>query len=136
MEKRYKYVLYSLSLALLLTIALFLIFYPSENSLGRFFGISIVYIYITYVCLYIGIFALILRFIPAIKMTNTFFYISIGTFNLLIGLLTTYLYFLEAANRQWLNKSLINLFIGFLILTDVLFFSSAAEQPDSSSQNK
>lgn len=131
MQNRFKYVLYSIGLAIVAAILLFLFFYPSTSSLGKFFTVSIIYIYIVYTFLFLGAATLVLRFF-SVRISDKFFYTAIGTFNIMIGLLTSYLYFINAVELQWLNKSLMNLFLGFIMLVDSLILSSWKKSERSS----
>ena len=100
----------------------FLFFYPSTSDLGKGFTVSIFYMFFRYVFIGIGCIVIVLRFLKVIK-NSSYWYIMPGVFNLFIGILAIVLYSQGEAELAWLNKCLINLLLGFLILADAYFYN-------------
>ncbi len=101
---------------------IFLLFYGNNNGLGKSFGVAVIYIITRNVVLVVGGIVLLSRIFKLIKKNTHLFYVLIGTVNLSVGILCIFLYFLQQADMQWLNKCLLNLLVGFLIVSDTLFF--------------
>lgn len=101
--------------------AIVFILFRGNNGLGKGFGVAVMYIYTRNVALAIGALTLLLRTLRLVNNAN-FFYILFGTLNLCIAVVCLVLYFLERADMQWLNKCLLNMLVGFVVIADVCFF--------------
>ena len=97
----------------------FIAFYPDRQGLGSTFSVSVIYVFTAYGSLTVGVILLILRIIKVWKNRSALLYVLIGVINIAIGLIAVSMYFSHMANREWLNKSLLNLLLGVLIISDV-----------------
>lgn len=100
---------------------IFLFFYGNDNGLGKSFGVAVMYMITRNVVLVLGVAALLARIFKLVKENSHLFYIITGTINFCVGILCIALYFLHQADMPWLNKCLLNLLAGFLIIADTFF---------------
>ena len=101
----------------------FLLFYPAKNGLGDFFAVSIMFIITQYAMLIAGVVVLLLRLFKVIKSGRGFWVTFTIETNILIALFSILLYCLHKSDLVWLNRSLLNLLIGVLLLADFLLFN-------------
>ena len=120
---KYHNLLLSCGIIVLSTIAILFLYYPSSSDLGPKFGVSIIYILISYTVLPLGIFVLILRLFRLLKKNTGLIYIFLGIINLFIGLLAVYLFFTGIVEMSWLNRCFLNLLVGFVIISDAFIIS-------------
>ena len=102
----------------------FLFFYPATNGLGKGFNVVIMYMITAYIALVSGVLMLFLRLLRILKNNNSVVYILVGVLNAVAGILTVVLYMSHNVDLSWLNKCLLNLLAGFLILTDVFILNN------------
>ncbi len=100
----------------------YLLFYPSTNGMGDFFGVSIMYIITTYTMLIVGALVLLLRFVKILQSGHTFVVVLSMELNIVIGVTSIILYVFNKADLPWVNKSLLNLLVGVLLLGDCILF--------------
>lgn len=124
LSKKYRSFLISLAIIAAYISIIFLLFYGNNNGLGKSFGVAVIYIITRNVVLVVGGIVLLSRIFKLIKSNTHLIYILIGTVNLSVGILSIVLYFLQQADMQWLNKCLLNLLLGFLIVSDTIFLGT------------
>ena len=121
-SNRNRNLLISIVILFIVVIITMLFFYPSPNHLGKGFDLAIVFIYSRNVLLGAGFLAILLRLFRVFS-NYSLWYIMPGVFNLSIGIIGILLYILGEAELSWLNKCLVNLLLGFVMLTDTLFLN-------------
>ena len=121
MTLKYRNLLISIGIVAAWVLVNFIAFYPDRQGLGSTFSISVIFIFTSYASLILGVMFLLLRIIKIWKNPSALFYVLIGVVNITIGLIAIAMYFSHMADREWLNKSLLNLLVGVLIITDVFF---------------
>ena len=119
MTLKYRNLLISIGIVAVWVLVSFIAFYPDEQGLGSTFSVSVLYIFTAYGCLVLGVIFILLRIIKVWKNRDALLYVLMGVANIAIGLIAIALYTLNLADREWLNKSLLNLLIGVLIVADV-----------------
>ncbi len=124
LSKNYRSFLISLAIIAAYISIILLLFYGNNNGLGKSFGVAVIYIITRNVVLVVGGIVLLARIFKLIKSNTHLIYILIGTVNLSVGILSIVLYFLQQADMQWLNKCLLNLLLGFLIVSDTIFLGT------------
>ncbi len=100
----------------------FMLFYPASNGLGDFFSVSVMYIITQYTMLIVGIVVLVLRIFKIIKSGRSFWVTLTMETNILLAMFSILLYILHKSDLVWLNRSLLNLLLGVLLLADFLLF--------------
>ena len=118
MPIRTKNLIISLGIVALLGVLVVLLFYPGKGNLGATFGIATIFILISYFTLPLAVIALILRVARLLKANYGLPYILVGVANIIIGVIAIFLYFFYHIELTWLNKFLLNLLVGTLILSD------------------
>lgn len=119
MSLKYRNLLISIAIVAVWVLVNFIAFYPDKQGLGSTFGVSILYMLTGYGALMLGVLLLLLRIFKIWKNPGALLYVLIGVVNIAIGLIAIGLYFFHLADREWLNKSLLNLLVGVLIISDV-----------------
>jgi hypothetical protein len=104
----------------------FLLFYPGSSGLGNFFNLAVLLIFTYYLAVGGGIILLLLRVLKWLKDKYSLIYILTGAFNLFLACVGICLYFMHKAGIDWLHNSLGNLFVAFLVLTDVFILPANA----------
>lgn len=117
--------LVTLLAALLLS---FLFFYPSESNLGKGFTLSVFFVIGRNVFIGLGLLAFVLR-IFRIVPNSSYWYIMPAIFNLFIGVFALFLYSTNQMEMSYFNKCLINLLIGFILLSDSYFLHFISRKP-------
>lgn len=120
-DMKYKKLLISIGIIAAWILIVILFFNRSNNGLGKEFSIAVMYMVTRNVAIVVGAIALLFRILKLIKVNTNILYVLIGTLNLSVGILCIVLYALKQADMQWLNKCLINLLVGFLIIADTMF---------------
>lgn len=120
LTKKYINLLISLGIIAAYVSLIFLLFYGNNNGLGKSFGVAVMYMLTRNVALVLGGIALLTRIFKLVKGNSNLFYVLTGTVNLCVGVLCIALYFFHQADMPWLNKCLLNLLIGFLIVADTV----------------
>lgn len=118
LNKKTRHLIISFGIISFWVIFNFLFFYPATNGMGRAFNLAIMYILTRNFALYGGLAVLLLRLLTVIKSNTNVLYIFMGTLNLIVGIFCIILYYLSLADLPWLHDCLLNLLIGFVILTD------------------
>lgn len=116
----YKKLLISIGIIAAWILVIFLIFYRDNNGLGKGFGIAVIYMITRNVAVVVGAIALLCRISKLMKNNTNILYILTGTLNLSVGIICIVLFVLKQADMQWLNKCLINMLVGFLIIADTM----------------
>ena len=124
MKQKWNYIGYSLILIALLSCAIVLVFYPGNSELGPDFNVFVISLFIRYLVLWGGIGIILLRLIGIIKKNNNLVYIFLGTFNLCLGVFGWILYIKNEMVITFLHKSILNLFVGVIILIDVFLLKT------------
>jgi hypothetical protein len=104
------------------TLLAILLFYKDTNGMGKWFTLSILYMYARYAFLVIGTLLLLGRVLKLIKRPYALGYILAGVVNIFVALVAVVLYFSTGSDVAWLNACLLNLLVGVLIMAD--FFLS------------
>jgi len=118
---KYKKLLISIGIIAAWILVIFLFFYRDNNGLGKGFGVAVMYMITRNVAVVVGAIALLCRISKLMKNNINILYILIGTLNLSVGIICIVLFVLKQADMQWLNKCLINMLVGFLIIADTIF---------------
>jgi len=121
----YKKLLISIGIIAAWILIIFLFFYRDDNGLGKGFGVAVMYMITRNVAVVVGAIALLCRILKLMKNNTNISYILIGTLNLSVGIICIVLFVLKQADMQWLNKCLINMLVGFLIIADTMFIKRA-----------
>lgn len=100
----------------------FLLFYPATNGLGDLFTVSVMFVITQYTMLIAGIVVLLLRLLKVIKSGRSFLATLTMEANIIIALFSILLYSLHKTDLVWLNRSMLNLLIGVLLLADFVLF--------------
>ena len=100
----------------------FILFYPAKNGLGDFFSVTVMFIITEYTMLIAGIVVLVLRLFKVIKSGHSFLVTFTMETNILIAILSILLYILHKSDLVWVNRSLLNLLVGVLLLADFVLF--------------
>lgn len=103
----------------------FVLFYPARNGLGDLFTVALMFMFTEYTMLLAGVLILLLRLFKIIQSGRNFWVIFGLEINLLTGIFSILLFFLHKADLSWLNRSLLNLFIGVLLLADYLLYGTS-----------
>ena len=98
-----------------------LLIYPSDSPLGTFFEAVIVLMVMYYLAIAYGILLLLLRLFRFLKGNRSLIYVLAGTLNIFLAIVGITLFATDQADQEWLHKSIANLFVGFLILSDTFF---------------
>lgn len=96
----------------------FFFFYPGKNGLGNFFNVTVIYLFTGYGALLAGILLLFLRGLGVLKSSESLVYVLVYTLNVCIFLLALAMYYTHSLDLPWLNRCLLNLLVGFLMLID------------------
>lgn len=120
---KYRSLLLSFGIIAVLIPFVFLLFYSNENPLGPYFNFYVLLISLHYFGLIAGAIVMLMRLAKIIRNKTTLVYVFIGVLNCSLALLGIILFSLNHADMAWLNKSLANLLVGFLIITDGFFLN-------------
>jgi hypothetical protein len=113
-------------LSIFITVAfgfiLFFRFYIISSEPGDYSTLSYLWIFIGYALYYIAILILLLRLIRIIKSNNHLLYVLLGVANIFMWALCIAFFYLGKANMWWLNRCILNLLLGVLIIADGFVF--------------
>jgi hypothetical protein len=118
-RQRYRYLLIAFFILVGYALGIFIVFYPGTTGLGAFFNLAVLLIFTYYIALSAGVILLLFRLFKWIKNKYSLIYILLGILNLGLAFIGIILYFLSKADMSWLHKSIGNLFVGFIIFSDV-----------------
>jgi hypothetical protein len=113
-------ILFSLFISIFFGFLLFFILYIIPSEPGNFFTITIIWIFLGYTMLYLGLLCLLLRIFHWLNDSKHPLYVFIGVINICSAILCIVLYFFRKVDTWWLHQSLLNLFVGNLIIGDGL----------------
>jgi hypothetical protein len=123
-HQRYRYLLIAFFILVGYALGIFIVFYPGTTGLGAFFNLAVLLIFTYYIALSAGVILLLFRLFKWIKNKYSLIYILLGILNLGLAFIGIILYFLSKADMSWLHKSIGNLFVGFIIFSDVFLLPS------------
>ena len=123
-NRKYLNLLFTFVIIAATTFLTFLLFYRDNNALGESFNVQVIYILVRNAAVVVGGGALLFRVIGVLRTNSNFIYMLIGSLNLIIAITCIVMYFLGILTMAWLNKCLLNTFVGFLILADIFLLNT------------
>jgi hypothetical protein len=115
-------ILVCLFLTIVLGVLLYFLFYVIPSKPGDFSALTYIWMFIGYGLIYVSFLILLLRLIRVLKTNNFLFYVFLGVANISMWALCIVLFYLGKVNLWWLNRCLLNLLLGVLIISDGVLF--------------